>query len=115
MKSLGILFGYEMKKLWKRPMTWIAVLIFSVGFVYYAPIPLYHFDFTYSVTLADGRTISREVTAAEQDRIAIEAPRLLSGQVIDEAFFQRALDALSGTVDSTALGQITTPNNDFVT
>ena len=114
MKSLGILFGYEMKKLWKRPMTWIAVLIFSVGFVYYAPIPLYHFDFTYSVTLADGRTISREVTAAEQDRIAIEAPRLLSGQVIDEAFFQRALDALSGTVDSTELGQITTPNNDFV-
>lgn len=115
MKSLGILFGYEMKKLWKRPMTWIAVLIFSVGFVYYAPIPLYHFDFTYSVTLADGRTISREVTAAEQDRIAIEAPRLLSGQVIDEAFFQRALDALSGTVDSTELGQTTTPNNDFVT
>lgn len=114
MKSLGILFGYEMKKLWKRPMTWIAVLVFSTGFVYYAPIPLYHFDFTYSVTLADGRTISREVTAAEQDRIAIEAPRLLSGQVIDEAFFQRALDALSGTVDSTELGQITTPNNDFV-
>ena len=64
--------------------------------------------------LADGQTISREVTAAEQDRTVIEAPRLLSGQVIDETFFQRALDALSGTVDGMELGQITTPDNNFV-
>jgi len=91
-KNLGTLLGYEMKKLWKRPMTWIAVLVFAAGFVWYAPIPYYHYDNTFTVVLADGQTISRQVTAAEQDRVAIEAPRLLSGQVMDEEFFQRAQD-----------------------
>lgn len=95
MKNLGTLFGYEMKKLWKRPMTWIAVLVFSAGFVYYAPIPFYHYVNTFTVTLADGRTISREVTVEEQDQVSIEAPRLLSGQVMDEEFFQRAQDVRS--------------------
>ena len=60
MKNLGTLFGYEMKKLWKRPMTWAAVLIFSAGMVYYAPIPVYHYDNTFTVVLADGQTISRQ-------------------------------------------------------
>lgn len=92
MKNLGTLFGYEMKKLWKRPMTWVAVLIFSAGMVYYAPIPFYHYDNTFTVVMADGQTISRQVTVEEQDRVSIEAPRLLSGQVIDEEFFQRAQD-----------------------
>ena len=95
MKNLGTLFGYEMKKLWKRPMTWIAVLIFSAGMVYYAPIPFYHYDDTFTVVLADGQTISRQVTVEEQDRVSVEAPRLLSGQVMDEEFFQRAQDIRS--------------------
>lgn len=95
MKNLGTLFGYEMKKIWKRPMTWIAVLIFSAGMVYYAPIPFYHYDDTFTVVLADGQTISRQVTVEEQDRVSIEAPRLLSGQVMDEEFFQRAQDIRS--------------------
>lgn len=95
MKNLGTLFGYEMKKLWKRPMTWVAVLIFSAGMVYYAPIPFYHYDNTFTVVMADGQTISRQVTVEEQDRVSIEAPRLLSGQVIDEEFFQRAQDIRS--------------------
>ena len=95
MKNFGTLFGYEMKKLWKRPMTWIAVLVFSAGFVYYAPIPFYHYDDTFTVVLADGQTISRQVTVEEQDRVSIEAPRLLSGQVMDEEFFQRAQDIRS--------------------
>lgn len=95
MKNLGTLFGYEMKKLWKRPMTWAAVLIFSAGMVYYAPIPVYHYDNTFTVVLADGQTISRQVTVEEQDRVSVEAPRLLSGQVMDEEFFQRARDIRS--------------------
>lgn len=48
MKNLGTLFGYEMKKIWKRPMTWIAVLVFSAGFVWYAPIPFYNYGRTYT-------------------------------------------------------------------
>lgn len=95
MKHFGTLFRYEMKKLWKRPMTWAAVLIFSAGMVYYAPIPFYHYDDTFTVVLADGQTISRQVTVEEQDRVSIEAPRQLSGQVMDEEFFQRAQDIRS--------------------
>lgn len=63
--------------------------------VYYAPIPFYHYDDTFTVVLADGQTISRQVTVEEQDRVSIEAPRLLSGQVMDEEFFQRAQDIRS--------------------
>ena len=95
MKNFWTLFRYEMKKLWKRPMAWVAVLIFSAGMVYYAPIPFYHYDNTFTVVMANGQTISRQVTVEEQDRVSIEAPRLLSGQVIDEEFFQRAQDIRS--------------------
>lgn len=90
MKNLGTLFGYEMKKLWKRPMAWIAVVLFSAGFVYYSRVPFYNYGHTYTATLPDGTTISREFTAEEQDRFMIEAPRLLSGQPMDEEFFARA-------------------------
>ncbi len=90
MKNLGTLFGYEMKKIWKRPMTWIAVLVFSAGFVWYAPIPFYNYGRTYTFTQPDGTVISREFTPEEQDRFMIEAPRLLSGQPIDEEFFAKA-------------------------
>jgi len=113
MKNFGTLFGYEMKKIWKRPMTWLAVVLFSAGFVYYSAIPFYHFDFTYSVTLADGTTVSREVTAEEQDRIQLEAPRALSGQMIDETFFQNVRDALSGTVEGMEPGSIEGPGDYF--
>lgn len=102
MKNLGTLFGYEMKKLWKRPMTWIAVLVFSAGFVYYAPIPFYNYGHTYTFTLPDGTTLSREFTPEEQDRFELEAPRLLSGQVMDEVFFTKAeehIPALPEDVD----------------
>lgn len=90
MKNLGTLFGYEMKKIWKRPMTWIAVLVFSAGFVWYAPIPFYNYGRTYTFTQPDGTVLSREFTPEEQDRFMIEAPRLLSGQPIDEEFFAKA-------------------------
>ena len=90
MKNFGTLFGYEMKKLWKRSMTWIAVLVFSAGFVWYSPIPFYNYGHTYTFTLPDGTTLSREFTPEEQDRFELEAPRLLSGRGMDEAFFAKA-------------------------
>lgn len=90
MKNLGTLFGYEMKKLWKRPMTWIAVLVFCAGFVWYAPIPFYNYGHTYTYTQPDGTTLSREFTPEEQDKFELEAPRLLSGRVMDEEFFAKA-------------------------
>ncbi len=90
MNNLGTLFGYEMKKLWKRPMTWAALILFSAGFVYYSRVPFYNYGHTYTYTQPDGTVISREFTAEEQDRFMIEAPRLLSGQPIDEEFFAKA-------------------------
>ena len=101
MKNLGTLFGYEMKKIWKRPMTWIAVLVFSAGFVYYSRIPFYNYGHTYTATLPDGTTISREFTAAEQDKFMIEAPRLLSGQPMDEAFFEKAEENIPAQLEDT--------------
>ena len=34
MKNFGTLFGYEIKKIWMRPMTWAAVLVFCAAFVW---------------------------------------------------------------------------------
>lgn len=100
MKNFGTLFRYEMKKLWKRPMAWIAVLVFSAGFVYYAPIPLYNYGHTYTYTQPDGATISREFTAEEQDKFMLESPRLLSGQVMDEEFFAKAEENIPARVEN---------------
>ena len=100
MKNFWTLFRYEMKKLWKRPMTWVAVLIFSAGFVYYAPIPLYSYGHTYTYTQPDGTTISREFTPEEQDRFMLESPRLLSGQVMDEEFFAKAEKNIPARVEN---------------
>jgi len=99
MKNFATLFGYEMKKLWKRPMTWIAVVLFSAGFVYYSPIPFYNYDHTYTFTLPDGQVLSRAFTAEEQDKFMLEAPRLLSRQTIDEAFFEKAEENIPARVE----------------
>ena len=100
MKNLGTLFGYEMKKIWKRPMTWIAVLVFSAGFVWYAPIPFYNYGRTYTFTQPDGTVLSREFTPEEEDRFELEAPRLLSGRVMDEEFFAKAEEHIPARVEN---------------
>lgn len=100
MKNLGTLLGYEMKKLWKRPITWIAVLVFSAGFVYYAPIPLYNYGHTYTYTLPNGQVLSREFTVEEQDKFMLESPRLLSGRVMDEEFFAKAEENIPARVEN---------------
>lgn len=100
MKNLGTLFGYEMKKLWKRPMTWVVLIVFSAGFVHYSAIPFYNYGHTYTYTQADGTVISREFTPEEQDRFMIEAPRLLSGQPIDEEFFAKAEENIPARLEN---------------
>ena len=91
MKNLGTLFGYEMKKLWRRPMAWIALILFSGGFVYYSAIPFYnYYGHTYTYTMPNGEVLSRAYTQEEQARFMLEAPRLLSGQPMDEEFFAKA-------------------------
>ena len=41
MKNFGTLFGYEMKKIWMRPMTWVTVLLFCMVFVYITVQPFF--------------------------------------------------------------------------
>ena len=96
MKNLGTLFGYEMKKIWKRPMTWAAVLIFSAVCVYSIATP-----FTpnpngakFTFTDAEGKEISEFLTGDEQYRIQVEGSRPLSGLLMDENFFQAARDGV---------------------
>ncbi len=90
MKNFGTLFGYEMKKIWKRPLIWVAVLLCATAYVYISPIPAYYTDQTFTATDANGSEISRLVTAEEQFRAWLEGSRALSGQLMDEAFFRAA-------------------------
>lgn len=96
MKNLGTLFGYEMKKIWKRPLTWAVVLIFSAVFVYTMARPFLPDSGGAKFTFTDGegREISRFLTGDEQYRIQIEGSRPLSGLLIDEDFFRAAREGV---------------------
>ena len=41
MKNFGTLFGYELKKIWKRPLLWAAVLVFCGAFVWITAQPFF--------------------------------------------------------------------------
>lgn len=91
MKNFGTLFGYEMKKIWKRPMTWVTVLLFCAIFVSITLRPFYSTGGTAFTSVdADGNEISRYLTGGEQYRLRVNGARALSGQLIDETFFQTA-------------------------
>ncbi len=95
MKIFGTLFGYEMKKIWMRPLTWVTVLLFSAAFVVTTLQPFfagYGEEFTF--TDADGNESSRFLTVGEQYRLRVEGARALSGQPMDEVFFQTARDTI---------------------
>lgn len=91
MKNFGTLFGYEMKKIWKRPMTWAAVLLFSAAFVFITLQPFFASGgASFAITDANGKEISQYLTRGEQYRIQVAGARSLSGRPIDEKFFAGA-------------------------
>ena len=95
MKNFGTLFGYEMKKIWMRPMTWVTVLLFCMVFVYITVQPFFAAGGTTFTTVdTDGNEISRYLTGGERYRLRVEGARALSGQPMDEAFFQTARDTI---------------------
>lgn len=95
MKSFGTLFSYELKKIWMRPMTWAAVLVFCVVFVTVTVQPFFRTGgTTFTATDADGKEISQFLTAGEQYRLRVEGARALSGQPMDEAFFRTARETI---------------------
>ena len=95
MKSFGTLFSYELKKIWMRPMTWAAVLVFCAAFVWITAQPFFRSGgATFTVTDADGQEITRFLTAGEQYRLRVEGARALGGQPMDEAFFRTARETI---------------------
>lgn len=96
MKNLGTLFRYEMKKIWKRPLLWAALLLFCAIFVYTTARPFLptKSGTTFTWTGLDGNEISRYITGNEQYRIRVEGARKLSGQVMDEEFFRKGRESV---------------------
>ena len=95
MKNFGTLFGYEMKKIWMRPLTWVTVLLFAAVFVYITVQPFFtRGGTTFTGTDAGGNELSRFLTGGEQYRLRVEGARALSGQPMDEAFFQTARETI---------------------
>lgn len=95
MKNFGTLLGYELKKIWMRPMTWAAVLLFCAAFVTITVQPFFRSGgATFTATDAGGKEITQFLTAGEQYRLRVEGARALSGQPMDEAFFQTARETI---------------------
>lgn len=95
MKNFGTLFRYELKKIWMRPMTWAAVLVFCAAFIAITVQPFFRSGgATFTATDADGSEISQFLTAGEQYRLRVEGARALSGRPMDEAFFRTARETI---------------------
>ena len=101
MKNLGTLFRYEMKKIWKQPLLWVAILLTAALFVYgigndFLPTKD---GMTYTAVDGQGREISRFITRDEQNRIKLKGARRLAGLVMDEAFFRAARETIPAGAD----------------
>lgn len=96
MKNLGTLFRYEMKKIWKRPLLWVVILLTAAVFAYSLVRVFLPTKGGAALTAVDaeGREISRFITADEQQRIELEGGRRLAGQVMDETFFRNARETI---------------------
>lgn len=95
MKNLGTLFKYEMKKLWRRKLTWVVVILLA-GIFAYSTINSQRSGVSGTFTAIDenGEEISRYLSVNEQFKIRIEGSQRLSGQVMDEAFFRTAQETI---------------------
>lgn len=96
MKNFWTLFCYEMKKIWKRPLLWVVILLIVALFAYsLVQVFLPKKEGAVFTTVdAEGREISRFITADEQQRIELEGGRRLAGQVMDETFFRKARETI---------------------
>lgn len=95
MKNFGTLFGYELKKIWKRPLLWAAVLVFCGAFVWITAQPFFRSGgATFTATDPDGQEITQFLTAGEQYRLRVEGARALGGRPMDETFFRTAQETI---------------------
>ena len=87
MKNFWTLFGYEMKKLCKQPLTWVTAVLLTALSVFVAQgglQPDFGHDF-YSQTTGE---LIEFVAEADWSARMQEGGLALNGQVMDDAFFQ---------------------------
>lgn len=101
MKNLGILFRYEMKKIWRRKLTWVVVILLA-GIFSYSTINSQRSGIsgTFTITNENGEEISQYLSVNDQFKIKIEGSQLLSGQLIDESFFNTAKETIPLSAES---------------
>jgi len=97
MKNFWTLFGYEMKKLLKRKLSWTVVLVLA-GFCIFAVVRNGAVGSNFIIPVSDeegnetGET--REITGEEIYSTYLKTARALDGRVMDEAFFQEMLESV---------------------
>ena len=97
MKQFCTLYGYELKKLLARRTSWAVVLILAAVMASAAlPFNMNNGGAQASVTDRDGNTDSRFVSVAQQQELLRAGDRRISGQVMDEPFFERVRAAADG-------------------
>jgi len=97
MKNFWTLFGYEMKKLLKRKLSWAVVLVLA-GFCVFAVVRkgCVSSGFNIPVFDEDGNETgeTREITGEEIYTTYLKTAGVLDGRVMDEAFFQEMLESV---------------------
>ena len=92
MKNFGTLFGYELKKLLKRKLNWVAILLITgiciVGVVQAGDSG----GFWIEDTDEQGNPVTSLISGREIRTAKLNAMGTLNGQVMDDAFFQRMME-----------------------
>ena len=96
MKNFGTLYCYELKKLFQRKAVWAVVLLLAAIMAFFVWPPRYTGGYTATLTDRDGNTMSRYVSSNEQRELVRAGEQRISGQVMDEAFFQRLREVSTG-------------------
>ena len=96
MKNFGTLYHYELKKLLQRKLSWAVLLVLTVLMAYSAWPNHGPGGLNASLTDQNGDTISRYVLVQEQRELKRQGERRISGQAMDEAFFQKVREAAAG-------------------
>ena len=96
MKNFGTLYRYELKKLLKRKLAWIMVLVLA-AFMAYTAYPIKDSGVGYfSLTDQAGNIVSDYISGTEQRKLSDEGEQRISGQTMDENFFQNVRQASAG-------------------
>lgn len=98
MKNLGTLYCYELKKLLRRPLTWVVAILLTAASVYFAQHDLMTKE-VFSYIGDNGELVEEEVPSTEWMLRLQEGGQALNGTLMDDAFFQAMGKALPDLED----------------